>query len=103
MATTDCATLYAADFEILTLLFQRVGQPGLEVCAGKGVTRGTVKSEGKWIPMDPMPGCITCTPLHSYMHMYVHAFNSVGEMKIAQIVNVLDVRARENAGMLIQW
>lgn len=49
-----------ADFEILTLLFQRVGQPGLEVCPGKTTTRATVKSEGTWIPMDPKPGCITC-------------------------------------------
>lgn len=48
------------DFEILTLLFQRVGQPGLEVCPGKTTTRATVKSEGTWIPMDPKPGCITC-------------------------------------------
>ncbi|KAK9833066.1 hypothetical protein WJX74_006251 [Apatococcus lobatus] len=48
------------DFEILTLLFQQVGQPGLEVCPGKMTTRATVKSQGTWIPMDPKPGCITC-------------------------------------------
>jgi len=71
-----------ADFEILTLLFQRVGQPGLEVCPGKGVSPQTVKAQGKWIPVDPKEGCITCalpptpSPLSSGVSLiYYHSGN----------------------------
>jgi isopenicillin N synthase-like dioxygenase len=42
------------DFDCLTLLFQRAGQGGLEVCPGK-------EMEGQaWTPVEPDESAITC-------------------------------------------
>lgn len=47
------------DFEVLTLLFQRQGETGLEVCAGKDTTPKEAMQSGLWVPCDPIPGAIT--------------------------------------------
>ena len=47
------------DFDVLTLLFQRVGEGGLEVCPGR--TASTEFGHGDtWLPVPPVKGCITC-------------------------------------------
>ncbi|KAK9823692.1 hypothetical protein WJX72_004661 [[Myrmecia] bisecta] len=45
------------DFELLTLLFQRPGQAGLEVCPG--IAAGVSLDKRPWTPIDPIPGAIT--------------------------------------------
>ncbi|KAL0032639.1 hypothetical protein WJX77_012233 [Trebouxia sp. C0004] len=46
------------DFDTLTLLFQRSGEKGLEICPGrKAVTEFAIGDE--WSPADPMAGAIT--------------------------------------------
>ncbi|DBB14242.1 TPA: hypothetical protein ACH3X3_001190 [Trebouxia sp. C0006] len=47
------------DFELLTLLFTRPGEVGLEVCAGKGTTAKEAMKTGLWQPCDPVAGAIT--------------------------------------------
>ncbi|DBA78273.1 TPA: hypothetical protein ACH3X2_008221 [Trebouxia sp. C0005] len=47
------------DFEVLTLLFQRQGETGLEVCAGKDTTPKEAMQSGLWVPCDPVAGAIT--------------------------------------------
>lgn len=47
------------DFEVVTLLFQQSGEPGLEVCAGKGTTPQQAMQSGFWVPCDPREGAIT--------------------------------------------
>ncbi|WP_374210636.1 isopenicillin N synthase family dioxygenase [Dermatobacter hominis] len=42
------------DFDCLTLLFQRAGQPGLQVCPG------AERDSGAWTPVDPDPSVVTC-------------------------------------------
>ena len=42
------------DFDCLTLLFQREGQAGLQVCPG------AERDSGAWTPVDPDPAVITC-------------------------------------------
>ncbi|DBA67695.1 TPA: hypothetical protein ACH3X2_001286 [Trebouxia sp. C0005] len=47
------------DFELLTLLFTRPGEVGLEVCAGKGTTAKEAMKTGLWQACDPVAGAIT--------------------------------------------
>jgi isopenicillin N synthase-like dioxygenase len=42
------------DFNCLTLLYQRAGQPGLQVCPGKAY------DAPRWTPVDPREDLITC-------------------------------------------
>ena len=35
------------------------GEPGLEVCAGKGTNPKEAMRSGLWVPCDPVPGAIT--------------------------------------------
>ncbi|KAL0046651.1 hypothetical protein WJX82_006114 [Trebouxia sp. C0006] len=52
--------IYAhTDFELLTLLFTRPGELGLEVCAGKGTSAKEAMTSGMWHPCDPVEGTIT--------------------------------------------
>src|SRR5690606_36657341 len=44
------------DFDCLTLLHQRPGQGGLQLCPGKEATGG----ELEWTDVPPLPGVITC-------------------------------------------
>ena len=37
----------------------RTGEPGLEVCAGKGTTPQQAMQSGLWVPCDPREGAIT--------------------------------------------
>ena len=47
------------DFDVLTLLFQREGEGGLEVCPGRKAS--TEFGHGDtWVPVPPVQGCITC-------------------------------------------
>ncbi|KAM0750351.1 Clavaminate synthase-like protein [Meredithblackwellia eburnea MCA 4105] len=48
-----------ADFDILTLLFQKVGQDGLEVCAGKNITTNYGHGD-KWTTLKIQEGDIVC-------------------------------------------
>jgi len=43
-----------SDFDCLTLLHQKVGQGGLQVCPGKEA------ETARWTPVDPVEGAITC-------------------------------------------
>lgn len=48
-----------ADFDVLTLLFQRLGQDGLEVCPGRKIS--TEYGHGdKWTPIKVERGAIVC-------------------------------------------
>ena len=47
------------DFDVLTLLFQRPGEGGLEVCPGRAASTEFAHGD-TWIPVPPTPGCITC-------------------------------------------
>jgi len=44
------------DFDCLTLLHQRVGQGGLQLCPGKEAASG----ELEWTDVPPLPGVVTC-------------------------------------------
>ncbi|DBA86602.1 TPA: hypothetical protein ACH3X1_005074 [Trebouxia sp. C0004] len=46
------------DYEALTLLFQKPGQTGLEVCSGLTTDRKKAQ-EAQWVAFDPVPGAIT--------------------------------------------
>jgi len=46
------------DFDVLTLLFQRPGQAGLEICPAPG--KSDASDADIWVPVPPSPGCITC-------------------------------------------
>lgn len=35
------------------------GEPGLEVCSGKGITPQQAMQSGLWVPCDPVEGAIT--------------------------------------------
>ncbi|MCJ1423622.1 hypothetical protein MMC29_001506 [Sticta canariensis] len=35
------------------------GEPGLELCAGKGLSAADAMSKGLWVACDPRPGAIT--------------------------------------------
>lgn len=43
------------DFDCLTMVFQKAGQGGLQVCAGKDATE-----QRSWSPVNPIDGVITC-------------------------------------------
>ncbi|WP_458093397.1 isopenicillin N synthase family dioxygenase [Roseomonas sp. WA12] len=45
------------DYDCLTLLHQRTGQGGLQLCPGKDVEEG---GELAWTDVEPLPGVITC-------------------------------------------
>jgi isopenicillin N synthase-like dioxygenase len=45
------------DYDCLTLLHQRTGQGGLQLCPGKDVEAG---GELAWTDVEPLPGVITC-------------------------------------------
>ena len=47
------------DFDVLTLLFQRPGEGGLEVCPGRVASTEFAHGD-TWLPVPPTPGCITC-------------------------------------------
>jgi isopenicillin N synthase-like dioxygenase len=44
------------DFDCLTLLHQRTGQGGLQLCPGKEATGGDLE----WTDVPPLPGVVTC-------------------------------------------
>ncbi|GAA5900996.1 hypothetical protein JCM6882_005997 [Rhodosporidiobolus microsporus] len=48
-----------ADFDVLTLLFQREGQDGLEVCPGRKISTDFGYGD-KWTPIKVLPGSIVC-------------------------------------------
>ncbi|GAA5821746.1 hypothetical protein JCM11251_001003 [Rhodosporidiobolus azoricus] len=48
-----------ADFDILTMLFQREGQDGLEVCPGREISTEFGYGD-KWTPIKVLPGSIIC-------------------------------------------
>lgn len=59
-----------ADMDVITLLYQRPGDIGLEIAPGKEVDDNpdlreigniwnTVPTAREWTPLDPLPGCIT--------------------------------------------
>ncbi|TXS95329.1 isopenicillin N synthase family oxygenase [Parahaliea maris] len=43
------------DFDCLTMVFQKTGQGGLQVCAGKDAARSQ-----SWAPVEPRDGILTC-------------------------------------------
>lgn len=47
------------DFDVLTLLFQRPGEGGLEVCPGRLASNEFAHGD-TWLPVPPIEGCITC-------------------------------------------
>lgn len=47
------------DFDCLTLLFQRTGEPGLEVCPGREAHTSFAQGDG-WTPVEPATGEIVC-------------------------------------------
>ena len=47
------------DFDVLTLLFQRPGEGGLEVCPGRLASNEFAYGD-TWLPVPPIAGCITC-------------------------------------------
>ena len=47
------------DFDVLTLLFQRPGEDGLEVCPGRAASTHFAHGD-TWLPVPPEPGVITC-------------------------------------------
>ena len=47
------------DFDVLTLLFQRPGEGGLEVCPGRLASNEFAYGD-TWLPVPPVAGCITC-------------------------------------------
>ena len=47
------------DFDVLTLLFQREGEGGLEVCPGRAASTEFAHGD-TWLPVPPVAGCITC-------------------------------------------
>ncbi|BGP19217.1 hypothetical protein JCM10213_002086 [Rhodosporidiobolus nylandii] len=48
-----------ADFSVLTLLFQRIGQDGLEVCPGRKISTDFGVGD-QWTPVEVVPGSIVC-------------------------------------------
>jgi len=48
-----------ADWDFVTLLFQRVGQSGLEICPGREVVTGFGIGD-TWTKVEPVPGEIVC-------------------------------------------
>ena len=62
-ARTDQAGRWRAgahtDFDVLTLLFQRPGEGGLEVCPGRLASNEFAYGD-TWLPVPPVQGCITC-------------------------------------------
>jgi isopenicillin N synthase-like dioxygenase len=47
------------DFDCLTMLFQRTGEDGLEVCPGREAHSGFAKGD-MWTPVEPITGEIVC-------------------------------------------
>lgn len=48
------------DWGCITLLFQRMGEEGLECCAGPSTSGGTGDDTKQWIEVPPVPQGITC-------------------------------------------
>ncbi|KAF4125818.1 Isopenicillin N synthase [Geosmithia morbida] len=49
-----------ADWDLLTLLFQREGQSGLEICPGREVVTEWASGNEAWTKVDFVPGSIVC-------------------------------------------
>jgi isopenicillin N synthase-like dioxygenase len=47
------------DFDVLTLLFQRPGEDGLELCPGRAASTEFAHGD-TWLPVPPVEGTITC-------------------------------------------
>ena len=48
------------DFDVLTLLFQRPGQGGLEACPGRKASTEFASGDSGWVAVPPLQGAITC-------------------------------------------
>lgn len=49
-----------ADFDCLTLLFQKTGESGLEICPGRETQNMALPEKEMWTPIEPLTGEIVC-------------------------------------------
>lgn len=51
--------IQAVSYASFKLPVSFTGEPGLELCAGKGLSPADAMTKGLWVPCDPKPGAIT--------------------------------------------
>lgn len=71
------------DWDFVTLLFQREGQSGLEICPGREVSTGFGIGD-VWTKVEPQPGEIVCNIgdlLSKYLHLSLVLANENGSVR----------------------